>query len=167
MKFKYVLVLIAALVFAFTFTPYAHAFSGYNNESIKIKAAPPADTAGMTILGGAVCSVTPGDLFYIENADPEREIRAYLYLTNASELTSCLRNLILVTNVYVESPEDNWQKIADEPAGILTLQNSPTNFILSGYSRYKISVDSGSYSCWPFNTRQSACAPNLYLTIES
>ena len=101
-----------------------------------------------------------------------RDIAVNLYLTNAAELTPCLKYLILEVGIYEESHDGTWQKAAaggDDrlPAdAFVTLRSSQLSFVLAGDARYKITIDSGSFYCMTTGTKYGDLSPKFYLTIE-
>ena len=162
---------------AFFLTPWLASYAygtGYENDGYKaihIEASDRSATPCAKILGGATGSIAPGDLFYIDATDSSHDMTASLYLTNAHKLTPYLRYLILEVGIYFENSDSQWKKLSlldgnQVPDTFITLQNSPVNFILPGCTRYKVTIDSGSYYCLPANTNGNSLSPSLYLTVE-
>jgi len=116
--------------------------------------------------------VTPGDLFYINAAADTRDITVNLYLTNANELSPCLRYLIMKVGMYCESSDGQWIKVPPRNSKytsdtFITLRNSPVSFTLSGGIRYKVTIDSGSFYCLSTSTNKGTLSPQFYITAES
>jgi hypothetical protein len=142
------------------------------HETIHVEAAEPSKAPRATVFGKAIGGVTPGDLFYIDATDNSHDITASLYLTNAHELTPYLRYLILEVGIYFEDSDGQWRQASlpngnPVPDTFITLRNSPVNLILAGYTRYKVTIDSGSFYCLTANTNGGSLSPHFYLTAES
>jgi hypothetical protein len=153
-------------------TSYAYGTSnGAGDKTIHIEAAEPSAAPRATAFGRAIGGVTPGDLFYIDATDNARDMSVSLYLTNAHELAPYLRYLILEVGVYFEDSDGQWRKASwrngnPVPATFITLRNSPVSLILTGYTRYKVTVDSGCFYCLTANTNGGNLSPRFYLTAE-
>lgn len=158
-------------------TPWltSYAYGSGNGSSghgtVHIGAAEPSRAPGMTLFGRAIGGVTPGDLFYIDATDNPHDITVSLYLTNAHELTPYLRYLILEVGIYFKDSDGQWRQASlrngnPVPDTFITLRNSPVSLILAGYTRYKVTIDSGSFYCLNANTNGGNLSPNFYLTVE-
>ena len=142
------------------------------NGEIKVEAAPPANTPAATFFGNTIGGVTACDLFYVNATDSPLDISVDLYIANPNELIHYLKYLILKVAVYVEDIDGQWKQITSQDGTVLpdiyiTLQNSPVTFILPGAARYKVTIESGSYYCLPFNSDKGEIAPSFYLNVES
>jgi hypothetical protein len=141
------------------------------HETVHVEAAEPSKAPRATLFGRAIGSVTPGDLFYIDAAGNPRDITVRLYLTNAHELTPYLRYLILEVGIYSECSDGHWRQASFQKGNpvtdtFITLRNSPITLILAGYTRYKVTIDSGSFYCLTTNTNGGNVSPHFYLTAE-
>lgn len=171
---RLILLLSAVLLLTPWLTSYAYGISNgiSEHDTIHIEAAEPSTVPSTALFGRAISGVTPGDLFYIDATANARDITVNLYLTNANELTPYLRYLILKVGIYSESSDGQWQKVSlwngkPVPDTFITLRNSPVSLILAGYTRYKVTVDSGSLYCISTNTNGGSLSPQFYLTAES
>jgi hypothetical protein len=154
----------AALLMLPWLTQIAYGNSSPGAGMVRIEAVEGAKAPRATFIGLAYGSVTPGDLFYFDASGSPGGIVAELYLTNARELVHHLRYLILKVSVYPESGDGEGRQ-APEASTCLTMQNSPVQFILPGGSRYRVSVDSGSYYCQPAGAGSGHEAPQFYLAV--
>ncbi len=139
---------------------------GIHVEAADVSAAPTA-----TIFSQAGGGVTPGDLFYIDATDSSHDMLVSLYITNAYELIPYLRYLILKVVVYYEDKDGQWIKTPSwhgNPAvdTYITLRNSHVNLALPGLTRYKITIESGSFYCIKASESGNDVSPQFYLTIE-
>ena len=140
------------------------------DKTVHVEAAEPPKAPSATFYGRAIGDVAPGDLFYIDNSDNAQDIAVKLYITNAHELTHYLRYLILEVGIYFEGSDGRWQKASSwksqpVPDTFITLRNSPVSFILPGYTKYKVSVDDGSFYC--LTTSGGISPQQFYLTVET
>ena len=139
--------------------------------TVHIEAAEPSRAPTATLFGRAISGITPGDLFYIDATDNPHDITVSLYLTNAHELIPYLRYLILKVGIYFEGGDGQWRP-ASLPNGnpipdtFITLRNSPVSLMLAGYTKYKVTIDSGSFYCLTANTNGGNLSPHFYLTVE-
>jgi hypothetical protein len=142
------------------------------HETVHIEAAEHSKAPRATLFGKAIGGVTPGDLFYIDATDNSYDVTVSLYLTNAHELTPYLRYLILEVGIYCEDSDGQWRQASlpngkPVPDTFITLRNSPVSFTLAGYTKYKVTVDSGSFYCLSADTNGGTLSPQFYLTVES
>jgi hypothetical protein len=170
-KFGLVIAVVLLLVPWLTSLAYGNVDSDSGQAGVRVEAAEPPAAPTATIFGHAIGGVTPGDLFYIDAIDSPHDILASLYITNPHELTPYLRYLILKVAVYYEAENGQWLKMPlpkDDPSAdtYITLRNSPVNFALPGLTRYKITIESGSYYCIQANKSGEDVSPQFYLTIE-
>ena len=171
---RLILLLSAVLLLTPWLASYAYGVSNgvSGHETVHIEVAESSTAPSATLFGRAIGGVTPGDLFYIDATANAPDITVNLYLTNVHELTPCLRYLILGVGIYFESSDGRWRKASlwngkPVPDTFVTLRNSPVTLILAGYTKYKITVDSGSFYCMTANTNGDNLSPQFYLTVES
>jgi len=171
--FRFTLVISAVLFLApwLTSIAYGNVNGDSGQAGVHVEAADVSVAPTAKIFGQATGGVTPGDLFYIDAADSSHDMLLYLYITNAHELTPYLRYLILKVAVYYEDEDSQWKKTSSwhgNPAAdtYITLRNSQVNFALPGLTRYKITIESGSYYCIKTTDSSNDVSPQFYLTIE-
>lgn len=138
---------------------------------VQIEAAEPSAAPQMNVFGRAIGSITPGDLFHIDNTGTGADVSVTLYLTNADDLIHHYRYLILKTGLYVESSHGVWEKAPGQrgrplPDTYLTLKDVQTTLTLAGYARYRLTIDSGNFYSFPVNTAGIAPSPRFYLTVN-
>jgi hypothetical protein len=170
---KFTLVMAALLILPWlTSIAYANSNGDSAPGEVRVEVADRAAAPEATIFGCAFDSVTPGDLFYIDATGSPGDLAVNLYITNAQELTHYLRYLILKVSVSSESQDGQWRQAplrggsAPEGGTYLTLQNSPVKFLMPGNSRYKVSIDSGSYYSLPVRAGSSNKPPHFFLTVD-
>ncbi len=170
---KFTLVVAALLILPWlTSIAYANSNGDSTTGEVRVEVADRTAAPEATIFGCAFGSVTPGDLFYIDATGSPGDLAINLYITNAQELTHYLRYLILKVSVSSESQDGQWRQAplrgssAPEDGMYLTLQNSPVRFLAPGNSRYKVSIDSGSYYSLPASAVSSNEPPHFYLTVD-
>ena len=172
MKKNLIFVLLATLLL----TPWQVAYA-YDNDMaeqapIQIEAAPASVTPSWHAYGSAIGGVSaPGDLFYIDAADSAIDTLVTLHLTNADELVHYYRYLILRVGVYAQNDTGQWEKAAAGdgeliPDTYLTMRNGRVIFHLRGYARYKLTIDGGSFYCFPAGSDGGSVSPKFYLTAE-
>ena len=172
MKKNLIFVLLATLLL----TPWPVAYA-YDNDMaeqapIQIEAAPASATPSWRAYGGAIGGVSaPGDLFYIDAADSAIDTLVTLYLTNADELVNHYRYLILETGIYAQNDTGQWEKATmgngePIPDTYLTMRNGRVSFYLQGYDKYKLTIDGGSFYCFPTGSDGGSISPKFYLTAE-
>ncbi|GAI69632.1 unnamed protein product, partial [marine sediment metagenome] len=137
---------------------------------VRIEIAEDSAKPTWTAFGKAVGGVTPGDLFHIDATNNTTDIKVTLYLTNAQELINCYRYLILNVGVYVES-NDEWERASGSNGELIsdtfiTMRNGQVSFILPGYAKYKVAIDSGSFYCTNANADGSSLSPQFYLEVN-
>lgn len=151
---------------------YVYAYTGdmAGHDAIRIEVADPSVTPSFgNVFGRAIGGITtPGDLFYIDATENAISFRTTLYLTNTQELSYYYRYLILKVGVYVRSNAGEWKKAYQSngeliPDTFITLRNGRVSFILTGYTKYKITIDRGSFYCITTNTDSSSLSPQFYL----
>jgi len=139
-------------------------------DSVQIEIAEPSAKPSYTAFGSAIGGVNPGDLFYIDATNNTADIVATLYLTNAQDLINHYTFMILKVGVYVES-NGEWEKATGSNGKlvsdtILSMRNGQVSFLLPGYAKYKITIDSGSFYCTNANGDQGSLSPQLYLEVD-
>ena len=155
---------------------YIEAYA-YDNDMaeqapIQIEAASTSVEPSWHAYGNAIGGVSaPGDLFYIDAADSAIDALVTLHLTNADELIYYYRYLILKVGVYVQDDTGQWEKATTGngepfPDTYLTMRNGRVDFCLPGYARYKLTIDGGSFYCFPIGSYSGSVSPGFYLTAE-
>jgi hypothetical protein len=137
-----------------------------------VEAAPFEAAPSAHFYGNAVGGVAGGDLFYINAAGSQADVFATIYLTNANELFHYFKYLILKIGIFTEDGAGNWQRMAtpegtEMSTAYISLKDGEASLILPGMAKYKITIESGSYRCLPFNGGTGNIAPQFYLTTES
>ncbi len=166
--------LIALFLLAPWPVAYAHTYNSdtAGKDVVQIEAAEPSVSPAWTAFGKAIGGVsTPTDLFYIDATDNPADVIATLYLTNAQELISCYRYLILRVGIYVKNSTGEWEKASmgsgdPIPETLITIFNGQVSFTLSGLAKYKITIDSGSFYCTTTNTDSGSLSPQFYLEVD-
>jgi len=151
---------------------YGYEASGASaaQESVQITTAEASTQPTWTAFGKAIGGVTAGDLFYIDAVDNPADINATLYLTNAQELVSNYRYLILEVGLYSKTANGDWQKVTEYngepiPDTFITMSNGQASFTLPGAGNYKITIDGGSFYCYGAGAEGSH-SPNFYLELN-
>ena len=152
---------------------YAHDYTNgtADQDTVRLEVAEDAVAPTWTAFGKAIGGVTPGDLFYIDATDNPADIQVTLYITNAHELISCYRNLMLKVGVYAQSDTDEWDKASMSngelvPETLITLRNGQVSFTLQGCAKYKVTIDGGSFYCTTTNTDSGSLSPQFYLEVD-
>ena len=140
-------------------------------DAVQIEVAEVSAQPTWTAFGKAIGGVTPGDLFYIDATNNTADIQVNLYITNAQELISCYRNLILKVGVYAEDDTGEWEKAAMGngeliPDTFITMRNGQVSFTLPGYANYKVTIDGGSFYCTTTKANGGSLSPQFYLTVD-
>jgi hypothetical protein len=169
MKRKLIFVILAALLLTPWPVAYAYDDSMAGQNQIKVEAAAPTATPILNAFGKAVGDVTPGDLFYIDTGDITTDIPINLHITNTDELIRYYRYMNLNIGVYAQTGSGQWEKVAARDGEMLpdiyiTMSNGHVSFSLSGYNRYKITVDKGCFYCYGTGNGERAVPPAFYLT---
>ena len=139
--------------------------------AVEITVAETSAAPSFNVFGSAIGGVTPGDLFYLDSKGA-MDTLVTLHLTNADELIHYFRYMIFRVGVYVQTGENGWERatLSDGepvPDVYLTMRNGMVNFMLPGYSRYKITLDGGSFYSFSIDAGGGgAASPNFYLTVE-
>ena len=139
--------------------------------AIQVQVADPSVSPTCTAFRGAVGSVTPGDLFYVDATDDAGDIRVTLHLSNSDELISWYRFLVVKVGVYVEDNGGEWARapMTDgelTPETRITLQDAEAGFVLPGYARYKVALDGGSFNARSVNVGGGSAAPQFSLAVN-
>ena len=156
-------------------TPWPVAYA-YDNDMvgqapIQIEAATASAAPSWQAYGNAIGGVsTPGDLFYVDMTENPVDTSVTLYLTNADELVRYYRYLILKIGVYVQNEAGQWDEFVDSngeplPDTYLTMRNGRVSLYLPGYARYKLTIDGGSFYCFPAGGDGGSVSPEFYLTV--
>ena len=165
--------LLALLLLAPWPVAYAHDFDNQmaGQDAVRIEVAEASAAPSMTAFGKAIGGVTPGDLFYIDATDNPADIQVTLYITNAQELIHCYRYLILKVGIYVESNGGEWERASRGngepiPDTFITMRNGRVSFTLPGYTKHKVTIDSGSFYCFTIKGNGGSFSPQFYLTVD-
>lgn len=170
LKFILITVMLLLAVSWLTSIAYGQTNGEAEQTGIQVEAAPPEKAPTASFFGNAIGGVTGGDLFYINATNYQPDMSVDLYITNADELVHYLRYLILKVAVYKEDTDGQWQQIISQDGTVLpdtyiTMKNSPVSFILPGLAHYKITIESGSYHCFPLNSSGGNFSPQFYIDV--
>jgi len=163
--------LIAVLLLAPWPIAYAYDNGPAQQDAVRIEVAEASAAPSWQVFGRAIGGLTPGDLFYVDAASNPSDITVNLCLTNAYELIHCYRYLTLKVGVYVETSAGEWGKASGQdgqpiPDTYITLQNGQVIFFLTGYAKYKVTIDDGCFYCTTTNADGGSISPQFYLTAE-
>ena len=142
-----------------------------SEDEVRIEIAEDSVKPSYTVFGRAIGGITnPGDLFYIDAVNNAADIKVTLYITNAQELVNHYRYLILNVGIYVES-NGEWEKAPGSNGELIsnafiTMRNSHVSFILPGYAKYKITIDSDSFYATNVNGDHGSLSPQFYLEVS-
>jgi len=152
---------------------YATGADGASGQSaVSIDAAEPSAQPSYTAYGGAIGGIDhPGDLFYIDATDSSQDIKVTLYLTNAQSLVRYYRYLILDVGIYVETSAGEWQRATSSdgdalPKTIISMLNGQVSFLLPGASRYRVTIDGGSFYCRRATADSQSLSPQFSLEVN-
>ena len=151
---------------------YAYDINAAAEEAIRIEPAEASAQPSYTVFGRAIGGVTnPGDLFYIDATNYTTDIKTTLYLTNAHELINCYTYLIFKVGVYVESDDGEWEWATGSngeqiPETVISMRNGQSSFLLPGYAKYKVAIDSGAFYCTSARSDGSGLSPQFYLEAD-
>lgn len=140
-------------------------------DAVRIELAEASAMPSYSVFGMAIGGVSnPGDLFYIDATSNPSEIKVTLYLTNTQQLLSCYRYLILDVGIYVENGQGEWERaIASNgeliPKTIISMRNGQVSFLLPGYARYRMTIDSGCFYCTNASVDSYSRSPQFYLEV--
>ena len=166
--------LLAVLLLSEWPVVYAQSYNDDIDEqdTTQIEVAEASVQPTWTVFGRAIGGVnTPGDLFYINATNNPADIPCTLYITNAQELINCYRYLILKVGVYVESSAGAWETASTGSGEVIsdtfiTLCDAQVSFTLPGFTKHKVTIDSGSFYCGSTNFDKGSVAPQFYLTVD-
>ena len=154
--------------------PVAYATSAGDpagEDTVRIELAEPSAMPSYSIFGMAIGGVSnPGDLFYIDATGEPSEVKVTLYLTNSQQLINCYRYLILDVGIYVENGQGEWERATASsgeliPKTIISMRNGQVSFLLPGYSRYRITIDSGCFYCNNANVDSYSRSPQFFMEV--
>jgi len=170
MKRKLIFLFLATLLL--TPWPVAYAYdNGMAGQSpSQIETAAPEASPKLNAFGNATGSVTPGDLFYIDNGSITADTPVSLHITNTDELVHSYRYMTLKVGIYVQTGTDQWEKATTGngellPDTYITMLNGRVSFTLPGYAKYKITIDKGCFYCYGTGNGESAALPTFYLSV--
>jgi len=155
--------------------PWPVAFAASINDeagedTVQIEIAEDSAKPSYKVLGKAIGGVGSGDLFYIDAASNAADILTTVYITNAEELIGHYTFVILKVGVYVKN-NGEWEKASGSngeliPDTVLSMRNGQVSFLLPGYAKYKITIDSGCFYCHNANADDGGISPQLYLEVD-
>jgi len=140
-------------------------------EPVQVTVAEASARPTWIAFGKAIGGVTAGDLFYIDAMDNPADINVTLYLTNAEELVSSYRYLILKVGLYSQVAEGDWQKVPEYngepvPDTFITMTNGQVTYNLPGSENYTLTIDGGSFYCYGVEAGEDSASPNFYLEVN-
>ncbi len=126
-------------------------------------------TPQVTVYGAAIGSIQPGDLFYIDTANATMDASFILFFTNNDDLAATYRSLSVEIGLFGRDTGGDWVPVTDygpaSQALFMCLKSGSTQFTVTGYNRYKVSVTHGYYDAFPFRAGDPpAAVPEFYLT---
>ena len=151
--------------------PVAYAFEATAEEdAVQVKAAPDAAMPSFEAWGQAISGIPSGDLFYIDASNSAEDVMVTLYLLNPQELVSHYSYLILNVGVYIETG-DGWEWASGTdghpmPKHVLSMRNGQLSYLLPGYARYKIGIESGAVRCHNALSNTGSLSPLLHLEVN-
>ncbi|MFC1931069.1 hypothetical protein ACFLXJ_02570 [Chloroflexota bacterium] len=152
--------------------PIAYAFdnNAAGQETVKIEVADESAKPTSTAFGQSISGIDPGELFRIDASSNTADIVVTLYLTNAEKLINYHRFMTLNVGVYVEN-NGEWERAYGSDgnqiqATVLSMKNGQVSFVLPGYAKYMIGVDSGAFFCRNANADASSLSPRFYLEVN-
>jgi hypothetical protein len=171
MKKKVIFIILSVLLLAPWPVAYAYADAAESQPAVKVEAAAASAAPQWQAFGNAVCSVKPGDLFYVNTADSQADVRITLQITNTGDLVHQYRYMTLGVGVYVRKADGQWEKAATGngdpfPDTYISLQDNAAELTLPGLADYKITIDKGCFYCYGIRPGESAIPPGFYLTAE-
>lgn len=175
MKRNIIIILGVALLLAPW--PIVYAWEGVNADTAvnasSITPADPATAPQIKAYGGAVGSVTPGDLFQVDNTGILTDTRYELLIANGNELISDYRFMNLKIGIFVQSDNttDKWTKLNEFNGEqfhdiYITMFGEKVDFTLPGNAKYKVTIDTGCFYCYPVKPGSSISIPMFYLTTS-
>lgn len=151
--------------------PIAYAYdNAAGDEPARIIAVEPEAGPSGLVFGRARGNIKAGDLFIVDATTGTRDFTVIMNLTNVPELARFLSYLTLKVGVNYER-DGQWKKApgvdgALLPETFITMQNAEVAFNLPKGSKYKISIDSGSFYCYISNAKAVVASPRFYLTLK-
>ena len=141
-----------------------------DEETIRIEIAEESVKPNVTVFGKAISSINPGDLFHIDASNNAQDIMVILSITNPQELISHYTYMILNVGVYVEE-NGEWVKASGSDGNLnenilLSMRNGQVSFLLPGYAKYKISIDSGALRCHNAGGDTGSLSPQFHLEVN-
>ncbi len=151
---------------------YAFDVNADVSDSVQIEVAAEAVKPAYTAFGNAIGGVTtPGDLFYIDATRDSADIKVILYFTNTPQLMKYYRYLIFNVGVYAENGAGEWERATGSDGNpvretYITARNGQVDFLLPGYNRYKVTIDSGVFYCTNASADADSLSPRFYLEVD-
>ncbi|MCJ7604747.1 MAG: hypothetical protein MUO19_01775 [Dehalococcoidales bacterium] len=164
--------LLFGFILAMLLTPWPVAYAyddGLDgNYPLTVQECEAAHAPHLEVFGNAIGSVTPGDLFLIDSSNITMDTSFILFFTNVDEMVRSFRYMNLAIGIYADTGDGNWEQVAPYGEGTnelyLTMRTGSTEFILTGYSRYKITIDRGCFYSYPMRADIPVAIPEFYLT---
>lgn len=142
---------------------------GTNEDKVRIEIAEET-LPNFTAWGKAIGSVPAGDLFYIDATNDTADKVVILYLSNVDELINHYTFMNLKVGVYIDR-DGEWEPACGSdgkliPETMLSMRNGQVSFLLSGFAKYKISINGGAFYCTNANSDDGGLSPQLYLEVN-
>jgi len=164
--------LLFGVILAMLLTPWPVAYAyddGLDgNYPLTVQEAEAAHAPQLEVYGNAIGSVTPGDLFLIDSSNTTMDTSFILFFTNVDEMVRSFRYMNLAIGIYADTGDGNWEQVATYGEGAnelyLTMRTGSTEFTLTGYNRYKVTIDRGCFYSYPARADIPVAIPVFYLT---
>lgn len=142
---------------------------GTNEDEVRIEIAEET-LPNFTAWGKAIGGVPAGDLFYIDATSDTADKVVILYLSNVDELINHYTFMNLKVGVYIDR-DGEWEPACGSdgkpiPETMLSMRNGQVSFLLSGFAKYKISINGGAFYCTNANSDDGGLSPQLYLEVN-
>lgn len=142
---------------------------GTNEDEVRIEIAEET-LPNFTAWGKAIGSVPAGDLFYIDAINDTADKVVILYLSNVDELINHYTFMNLKVGVYIDC-DGEWEPAYSSdgkliPETMLSMRNGQVSFLLSGFAKYKISINGGAFYCTNANNDDGGLSPQLCLEVN-
>jgi len=153
--------------------PVAYAYDDGSGGTgvVEIEVAELSAAPRWTAFGSAIGGVDEsGDLFYVNASHAPDDLLVTLYFTNTDEIMHYYRYLNLQVGVYAWIA-DRWEPAVGVsgkliPDTYLTMRNGMVCFTLPGYTKYKVTIESGCFYCFRADVGDGSVSPKFYLTVE-
>ena len=168
MKKNIFFILIAAFMLAPWPVVYAYDSVNADSEAMMIQTADTASAPQLSAYGGAIGSVTAGDLFEVDMTGSTEDMIFRLLITNADELIPNYRFMNLKVGIYVQTTDGGWEELTMRGEGeqrpiYISMQGGAAEFTLPGGANYKITIDKGCFYCYGIEKGTKGSVPVFYL----